>query len=198
MTSGRRADHSPSGGYRIRLSVLRRAGIGRKAPFQPLVEAQGDQRPCYLQLAGFSGIAVAFTRKPGELSQIDAFRVALLFWISFGAVFMALFLWALLSTGAADDTAWRLSNSLMALYGALFLTVFVRRSHRLFPKSGGIFDLRVAISLAVIHAINIAAQSAGALGALGQRARGVFLWGLLFWLFHSAQQFSRIMFIRPR
>src|SRR5438067_4440589 len=72
-------------------------------------------------VAGFSGIAIAFNRQPGRLSDLEAFRVVILFATSFAAVFLSLIPFALHYFGLADFVVWRASSGLCALFELIFV-----------------------------------------------------------------------------
>jgi hypothetical protein len=54
-----------------------------------------------IAVSGFSGIAIAFNRQPGRLSDFEAFRVSILFANSFAAVFLSLIPFAFCSGRAS-------------------------------------------------------------------------------------------------
>lgn len=151
-----------------------------------------------LGLAGFSGIAVAFTRRPGRLTPLEVYRLSLLFGTTFGAMFLALLPAALEVLGAGPDLAWRVSSAVMAGYAAAFAAWRVGPTLRFMRETPEVFHRRILGSIGVIHLVNAGIQMASALGAFGGRRGGVYVWGVLWFLLHGAQQFARILFIRSR
>ena len=68
-----------------------------------------------------------------------------------------------------------------------------RRFFRLHPES---FNSRLLVAVTTGHAINGIAQALNALG-ITTAELSVFIFGLLWILFHSAFQFGRILFVQP-
>ena len=151
-----------------------------------------------LALAGFSGIVVAFTREPGQLTDLESYRLTLLFGPSLGAVFLALLPWALSHSGLEGEEIWRLASGIMAAYTVVLVCRLIGPTRRFLREARDIFDLRLLIPIALGHVVNGGVQAANALGGFGIRSQAVFVWGLLWLVFHAAHQFSRILFKRPR
>jgi hypothetical protein len=148
-------------------------------------------------LAGFTGIAIAFTRRPGELTPLEGYRLAILFATSLGALFLALIPFGFGLVGVRDSTLWRISSALFVAFEAGLLIYLVPRTLRFLGEAREIFNVRVLTGLAAGHVVAIVLQAVNALGGFRGAESGVFLWGLIWLLFHTALQFARILFIRP-
>ena len=148
-------------------------------------------------LAGFAGIAIAFNRRPGELTALEGYRLILLFATSFGALFLALLPFGLQLLGMPAPALWRLSSALFVGFDLLLLGCLTRPTLRFLRDVREIFNLRVLTGLLAGHVAAIGLLSASAVGAFPGRESGLFLCALLWLLFHSAVQFARILFIRP-
>jgi hypothetical protein len=148
-------------------------------------------------VAGFSGVVTAFTKRPGKLSAVEAYRLAVLLGITFGAVFLALLPVVLGQFGVAGERLWATVSSLMAVYSTVALAVFLyssRLMHRLAPE---IFNLYLMSAMAAGHAVNIVLQVVNALHPGAAHAAAIYTVGLCWYLVHAAVQFSRMLFVQP-
>lgn len=151
-----------------------------------------------LGLAGFSGITIAFVRQPGRLTPLESYRLSLLFGTTFGAMFLGLLPVGLPLLGLGEDVAWRVSSAVMAIVAVVFVGSRLGPTLRFMRETPEVFHRRILGSIAVVHIVNAAVQAASAAGAFDGRRGGVYVWGILWFLLHGAQQFARILFIRPR
>ncbi len=150
-----------------------------------------------LGVAGFSGIAMYFKRKPGPLTQIEVYRIAILFFNSFAAMFLSLVPFPLQAFGLSGPTVWRLGSGLMAVFELMFLYYYLPRSQRYLRQVPELFN-RYSLVLTYTGGIgNLALQSANALGVTGPRPAAIFMLGTLWLLFHATFQFGRILFVQP-
>jgi hypothetical protein len=150
-----------------------------------------------LGVAGFSGIAMYFKRRPGPLTEIEIYRIAILFLNSFAAMFSALVPFPLLAFGVSDVMTWRTGSALVAGYEVLFFLYYLPHSLRYRKRYPGLFN---RYSLVLTYGggfANLALQTAGALGLAGPRYAGIFMVGTLWLLFHATFQFGRILFVQP-
>jgi hypothetical protein len=150
-----------------------------------------------LGVAGFSGIAMYFKRRPGPLSEIEIYRIAILFLNSFAAMFSALVPFPLLAFGVSNVMTWRTGSALVAGYEVLFFLYYLPHSLRYRKRYPGLFN---RYSLVLTYGggfANLALQTAGALGLAGTRYAGIFMVGTLWLLFHATFQFGRILFVQP-
>jgi hypothetical protein len=148
-------------------------------------------------ITGFTGIAIAFNRHPGRLGEFEAFRVSILFSNSLAGVFLALLPFAFFYLGWSEQQIWRTLSGAFAIFELIFLTTHfppARRFSREYPES---FNFKLLMLVTIGHVLNGIAQTCNALGITKAAGLPVFIFGLLWVLFHSAFQFGRILFVQP-
>ena len=148
-------------------------------------------------VAGFSGIAIAFNRQPGRLTDVEAFRVIILFATSLAAVFLSLIPFALYYFGLPYFVVWRASSGLCTIFEFIFVLSRIRPTRRFLREQPEIFSLPQLSCLLLGHIINTFLQLGNTLGFLGGKYLALFLFGVLWLLFHGAFQFGRILFVQP-
>lgn len=147
-------------------------------------------------VTGFSGIAIAFNRHPGRLGDFEAFRVSILFANSLAAVFLSLLPFAFYHLGWVEQTIWRTCSGVFALFEIAFIATHSFPLRRFIRQHRESFNLALLAFVTCGHVLNAIAQLLGATGVL-ERALAVYVFGLLWILFHSTFQFGRILFIQP-
>ena len=149
-----------------------------------------------IAVSGFSGIAIAFNRQPGRLSDFEAFRVSILFANSFAAVFLSLIPFAFFYLGWTDATIWRSASGLCVLFEVAFIAWHIPPASRFLQVRREFFNLKQLAFITCGHLINTIAQLLNALGVFEARL-SIYIFGLLWLLFHGAFQFGRILFVQP-
>ena len=147
-------------------------------------------------VTGFSGIIIAFNRHPGRLTDFEAFRVSILFANSLAAVFLALIPFPFFYLGWAEPIIWRVTSGIVTVFEVVFLAVHLPRALRFLHTHRELFNLKLLTFVTASHAANGVAQLMNALGVFDAKL-AVFVFGLLWILFHSAFQFGRILFVQP-
>jgi hypothetical protein len=147
-------------------------------------------------VTGFSGIAIAFNRQPGRLSEVEAFRVSILFANGFAAVFLSLLPFAFFYLGWSEAVIWRTASAFAALFEVAFIASHFAPTRRFLREHRALFNLAHLLFTLCGHVINTIAQLLNALGIIEARL-SIFIFGLLWLLFHSAFQFGRILFVQP-
>ena len=150
-----------------------------------------------LGVAGFSGIAMYFKRKPGPLTNIEVYRVAILFLNSFAALFLSLAPFPLQAFELSADATWRISSGLVALFSIVFHAYYLPLSQRYRRQVPEIFN---AYSMALTYSGGIGntlLQLLNAFGLVSTHLDAVFMIGVIWLLFHATFQFGRILFIQP-
>lgn len=150
-----------------------------------------------LGIAGFSGIMTAFMQRPGRLTTVETYRVAVLLGVSFGAMFLALVPMLLERLGVTEPALWRRASGAMTLYSLVALTAFLASSRQIARRSPEIFNRWVFGAIAAGHVLNIGLQSMNALRPEPASASGIYLLGLMWYLVHAAVQFSRMLLVQP-
>lgn len=150
-----------------------------------------------LGVAGFSGIAMYFKRKPGRLTELEVYRIAILFLNSFAAMFISLVPFPLQAFGFSNAVVWRTCSALLAVFELAFLAYYIPRSQRYWRKVPELFSRRSMVLTYTGTFVNLAAQAANALGLAGGRHAAIFMVGTVWLLFHATFQFGRILFVQP-
>jgi hypothetical protein len=149
-------------------------------------------------LAGFSGLIVALRRTPGPLTDVQKYRLRILFAMTFGAMFLSLLPDLLLSFQVPEERIWFDSSAAMFVYSAGFVYWMVTRALHVARVAPEIFNWLVFSSLTAAHIVVLLLQLGIMTGFIEGRAPGAFTLGLIWYLAHAAQQFVRMMFILPR
>ncbi len=149
-------------------------------------------------LAGFSSLIVALRRTPGPLTDVQKYRLKILFTMTFGAMFLALLPNLLQSFQVPEDRIWFDSSSALFAYSLIFIYWVCTRARRVAKLAPEIFNWWVFYSLTAGHVVVLFVQVAVMTGFIEARAPGAFGLGLIWYLIHAAYQFSRMLFILPR
>jgi hypothetical protein len=149
-----------------------------------------------IAVAGFSGIAIVFNRQPGGLTAFEAFRVSILFSNSFAAVFLALIPFGFFYLGWSQEIIWRTASGVCVLFEVAFIAVHAPWAREFLDAHRELFNLKLLTFVTCGHVINTFAQLVNALG-ITHAGLSIFIFGLLWLLFHGAFQFGRILFVQP-
>jgi len=150
-----------------------------------------------LGIAGFSGVMSAFMKRPGKLTAVETYRVAVLLGVSFGAMFLAFLPLVLDALGSAGSQLWAQASATMAAFSFVMLSVFLLASRRISRHAPEIFNWWVMGATSLGHLANIVLQLFNAMHASSLAGPGAYVLGLVWYLFHAALQFSRMLFIQP-
>ena len=151
-----------------------------------------------ITFAGFSGLIVAFRKDSGPLTRVHKYRLQVLLSLSLGAMFLSLLPELLLSFDATVENVWRLSSVVLSLYSVAFTIWWVRASLQLKTTDPGIFDWFAISRMATGHALVVFVQLAFLFSIFDIAGPAAYLAGLIWYLFHSAQQFTRMLYVRPK
>jgi hypothetical protein len=149
-------------------------------------------------LAGFSGLAVALRRDTGPLSDIQKFRMSVLFGMAFGALFLSLVPHVLATLGVSDELLWGSASLAMVAWSLFFMYMWILRSRRIAKSVPEIFNRKAFAAMTVGHIVNLLLQAGVAFAWFESNTAGVFGLGLIWYLIHGSQQFVRMLFIQPR
>ncbi len=149
-------------------------------------------------LAGFSGLIVALRKTPGPLTDVQKYRLKILFAMTFGAMFMSLVPYLLLSFQVPEDRIWFDASSALFAYTLTFVIWGITRMRHVANLAPEIFNWWIFYSLMFGHFLVLLLQAAVMTGFIENRAPGAFSLGLIWYLIHAAYQFSRMLFILPR
>ena len=149
-------------------------------------------------LAGFSGLIVALRKNPGPLTDVQKYRLKILFAMTFGALFLSLLPDLLLNFLVPDERIWFDSSAAMFVYSLFFVIWMIVGARKVAKVAPEIFNWIVFSSLSGMHIVVLLLLLAVISGFVEARAPGVFILGLTWYLLHAAQQFVRMLFILPR
>jgi uncharacterized membrane protein YgdD (TMEM256/DUF423 family) len=136
-------------------------------------------------VTGLSGIAIAFNRQPGRLSDFEAFRVLILFANSLAAMFLSLIPFAFYYMNWSDVAIWRTGSILMLVFEVAFLAVLSWSTPKFVRQHRELFNIGLLCFFGALHVLNTLLQLVSALGCNRGRGLSIFLFGLLWLLFHS-------------
>ncbi len=148
--------------------------------------------------AGFSGLIVAFRKDAGPLTSIHKYRLQVLLSLSFGAMFLSLLPELLVSFCAATECVWKSSSVVLALYSVVFLIWWIKASLQQMKADPGIFNWFAISRMAAGHIVVVLVQLAFVFSMFGIEGPAAYLVGLIWYLLHSAQQFTRMLYVRPK
>jgi len=149
-------------------------------------------------LAGFSGLAVALRRNSGPLTEVEKFRLRILLTLAFGAMFLSFLPELLQGLGMKTAVIWICACAALAVYSIVFLAWWViasRKFSRDFPE---IFHWSAFARMSAGHVTVLLLQMAVCLSLVTDKGATIFVLGLIWYLIHAAQQFSRMLFVQPR
>lgn len=149
-------------------------------------------------LAGFSGLVVALRKTTGPLTDVQKFRLRILFGNAFGAMFLSLLPFLLLSFRVPESRIWFDSSAAMLSYSLIFVTWTVSAGRRIARVVPEIFNWFIFYSRIGGHVIIVTLQAAVMIGFIEGRAPGAFIVGLIWFLMDAAFQFVRMLFILPK
>ena len=138
----------------------------------------------------------AFMQRPGTLTEVERYRVAVLLGVSFGWMFLAILPLALAEFRVAEPQLWGGASLAMVLYSIAALALFFFGVVAALQATGAGPWLLWAIAIG--HVVNIGMQASNAVQPVAGTASGVYIVGLLWYLVHAAVQFSRILLVQPR
>lgn len=149
-------------------------------------------------LAGFSGLVVALRHDKGPLSEIQKFRMGVLFGMAFGALFLSLVPHVLAALGLRDGLLWSYASLAMVAWSLIFVYLWISHSRRIARSVPEIFNRKAFATMTAGHIVNMCLQGGVVFASFEANASGIFGLGLIWYLIHASQQFVRMLFIQPR
>jgi hypothetical protein len=148
-----------------------------------------------LGIVGFSAILIALSRAKDGFSAPDNFRVQLLTYSAFGAMFCALIPFAIFNSENASSS-WLIISFLLCIYSVIGLSIFPRRVaslrrdgfKNLFPLKIVFLQMGMLIIIFILSGLMI-------LDVIIQK-NNVYLLCLILFLIQSTIAFIRTMFVR--
>ena len=150
-----------------------------------------------LGIAGFSGVMTAFMKRPGRLTSVESYRIAVLLGVSFGTMFLAMVPMVLDRFDIGEPELWGCASGAMLVYSAIAMTLFVLSTRETLRQAPEIFNLWLFAGIAIGHVANMGIQLLNAWRPEPSTASGIYVAGLMWYLVHAVVQFSRMLFIQP-
>jgi hypothetical protein len=148
-------------------------------------------------LGGFSGLVVALRRDAGPLTDVQKYRLSILFSMSFGAIFLSFVPDLYINLGMPVASLWIFASSLLATYSILFLFWWIRASRRVAKVAPEIFSTGPFVFMSTGHVVVLLLQLGVIFGVTDDSRSGFFSFGLVWYLISGSQQFIRMLFIQP-
>ena len=149
-------------------------------------------------IAGFSGLIIALRKDAGPLTRVQKYRLQVLLLLSFGAMFLSLVPEFLLYWHIPDEILWRMFDVVLIVYSLAFLSWWVSDSMRIRDTDPEIFNWFAFSRMIAGHVIIVLVLLSAVLPLPGPPIVAACSLALLWYLVHAAQQFTRMLFIRPR
>lgn len=150
-----------------------------------------------LGIVGFSAILIALSRSEDGFTEPDNFRIQLLTFSAFGAMFCALLPFAIFN---ADNPSmsWSIISTVLCIYSVIGLLIFPRRVIGLRKKGyQDLFPVRIVAIQQGILAINFILSGMMVVDVLSQK-NNIYLFCLILFLVQSTIAFIRTMFFRVK
>jgi hypothetical protein len=151
-----------------------------------------------IAFAGFSGLVVALRRKAGPLTTVQKYRLQVLLALAFGAMFLSLLPELLDNFAVSEERTWRYASAALSLYSIIFVFWWLGRSRQLMRSVPEIFNWFALSRMTTGHILIVLLQLGIVFSLLGDKSSGAYIAGLIWYLIHAAQQFSRMLFVQPR
>ena len=149
-------------------------------------------------IAAFSGLIVALRKDSGSMTPVQKYRLQVLLLLAFGSMFLSLLPDLLLTYGISVDVVWFSCSSALALFSMLFLVWWVSKSRQFRLADPGIFNWYAFSRMLTGHILILLLQTTYLFSIVDLEGAAVVLTGLVWYLLHSVQQFTRMLFIRAR
>ncbi|MDH3468341.1 MAG: hypothetical protein OES26_20960 [Gammaproteobacteria bacterium] len=148
-------------------------------------------------LAGFSGLIVALRKNAGPLTAVQKYRLQILLSLAFGAMFLSLLPELLFSFGSDPQDVWRLSSACLSIYSILFLIWWIRESLYIKDANPELFNWFAYSRMVAGHVVIILMQLSSVFSIFDFADDASYVVALIWYLLHSAQQFTRMLFVQP-
>ena len=150
-----------------------------------------------IAFAGFTGLVVAMRKNDGPLTSVQKYRLQILLSLAFGAMFLSLLPGLLENFAVPAGRIWPLSSTALTLYSIVFLFWWIRTSRKMMRSHPTLFNWYAFTRMAIGHTLIIALQIIVIFSLLSGVGAACYISGMIWYLVHAAQQFSRMLFIQP-
>lgn len=149
-------------------------------------------------LAGFSGLIIAFRKGSGPLTEVQKYRLQVLLSLAFGAMFLSLLPELCFWFGADSNDVWLFSSVCLSLYSVVFLIWWLRASLRIKNMSPDLFNWFAFSRMVTGHIVVLFMQLSVIFSIIEFASSATYVAALIWYLLHSAQQFTRMLFVQPK
>jgi len=149
-------------------------------------------------LAGFSGLIVALRKSSGPLTVVQKYRLQILLSLTFGAMFLSFLPELLFSFGIDPSNVWRFSSVCLLTYSVLFLTWMIRVSLHINSANPELINWFAFSRMTGGHIVVIVVQLSSVFSIFELADDAAYVVALIWYLVHSAQQFTRMLFVQPK
>ena len=161
----------------------------------PNFEALGLIAEIAIGIVGFSAILIGLNRTSHEFKPPDVFRIQMLTYSSFGAVFCSLVPFAVFPAEGDAAKSWLAIGAMLSLYSALGLWMFPRRMLGLREVYPTLFPMQLVILQMGIIVTSFVVSGLILLDMIEHKAN-FYTGTLILLLVHSSTAFIRTMFYR--
>ena len=149
-------------------------------------------------IAGFSGLIITLRRNSGPLTRVQKYRLQVLLLLAFGAMFLSLAPELLQYWRVPAETLWRVYAICLIVYSASFLTWWLSVTYRIRLADPEIFNWFAFFRMVTGHIVVVLLLLVAVLPVQGIPVVAACSAALVWYLVHAAQQFTRMLFVRPR
>jgi len=149
-----------------------------------------------IAFAGFTGLVVALRRNVGPLSAVQKYRLQILLSLAFGAMFLSLLPDLLQHFAVPDKKIWPVACTALILYSGIFLFWWIRSSREIRHSHATLFNWFAFTRMATGHVLIIVLQLVVIAALFEDIGAAAYISGMIWYLLHAAQQFSRMLFIQ--
>jgi hypothetical protein len=149
-------------------------------------------------IAGFSGLVVTLRKGAGPLTSVQKYRLQILLSMALGAMFLSLLPELLLSFDIPAVSTWRMASAVLCLYSVLFLIWWIIASLQIKKIDPEIFNWYAYARIVTGHLAIVLLQLAFLFSVFDPTPVAAFSTGLIWYLLHAAQQFTRMLFFRAK
>jgi hypothetical protein len=149
-------------------------------------------------LAGFSGLIIAFRKGSGPLTEVQKYRLQILLSLAFGAMFLSFLPELFFSFGADSNDVWLFSSVCLSLYSVVFLIWWLRVSLHVKDMYPDLFNWFAFSRMVTGHIVVLLMQLSVIFSIIEFAGSATYVAALIWYLLHSAQQFTRMLFVQPK
>jgi hypothetical protein len=117
--------------------------------------------------------------------------------IAFGAMFLSLLPDLLHNYGFPAERIWPIASTALCVYSVVFVYWWISSSRQIMQSYPALFNWLAFSRIAAGHVLIILLQLAVVFSLIRDIGAAAYVSALIWYLLHAAQQFTRMLFIRP-